>query len=1104
MSVTLFWRSTCGVMCTDCSLLGVRSLVAHQVRSKDREDAFTIRHYAGDVVYRASGWLEKARGVVRGDLQGLLDESDCPLLKSVPSQMGGTSEAPQQHNGPPSSASASEHGSSGPAFDGTGDAPAGEPESSGGLGALLKSLGKAVGTTIESHAPGAGSLASPESSTSRPGVHTDPQRAGTKRSTVGTRFAAELASLVRLLSRVSSRFIRCLKPNMLKVPDAFDGGAVLRQLRYTGMLECIHILRVGFPVSLKYPEAVRLLHPLATRLMNGQDCPVHDVPSPDAEHTPAPSVAVPSDSHAPVSRTEQGEPRLEVFVEDVPLWLAPLLNLETEAAQDALPITSVERDATPWAIGKTKLFLRGFLFVHLNRKRELVRGRAARRLQQRQRHRVGLRTSARQQLLLLVVDGTEEQLRRILPKAKAAGAPADVVSDAQDVLMALTSGARLRTALEAALDRHNVKALGSAVAESVSWLEVNSSAAAHRALPWVRVEMARVNLREWQSGALMEALESGVESQSVDHLHEALGAARTWLQGVETEGPPQVEAVAAAVSDAAQLLEALMSRASAAQDLVGIMARGATADPAALTLAIECAERHEVEGRLITKARELQAELVAAAAERKRQEERRKREAEAAVERERRVARQSVIETKRLSAKAQVDMQRSFMRAKEEEEDAALLAAAGGTTGTRPIPSSGVADEGTVGSGPRSLSARAVYAAGHGAAGVPPPIPEAPSMDVAESSIFEALAESDGTQPPQRRGDDGGVEKSGWLLKTGPVSSWKPPKWSQRFFVLVGGTLYYYRPQELDEQAGRIELSSQCTISEGVTLRSSPAGAFAVSVPAQSSDEPGVRVSARTYRMSAGSTEEMRRWVAAIRMALGQPARESPPTSALEHMATLTGSVTAAGGSSFAVRIQKHLAMQQASDEDLSSLLGRRPGLLLAFRAMLTAHGHAHGDASRADVHRRCCVIAAKVGVLLRCRLLSPEALEPCAAALRQACEQVRHKESIVRPKDRGSSRLLPGAVAVDSSDPFHVELASSIRSVGSALGATLAPYLSEATMLQLQDVFGAISGQDVLTALFGNALRPAAGIACSVALQELMLAAALWCEAEGCEAEGP
>ena len=67
------------------------------------------------------------------------------------------------------------------------------------------------------------------------------------------------------------------------------------------------------------------------------------------------------------------------------------------------------------------------------------------------------------------------------------------------------------------------------------------------------------------------------------------------------------------------------------------------------------------------------------------------------------------------------------------------------------------------------------------------------------------------------------------------------------------------------------------------------------------------------------------------------------------------------------------------------------------------------------------------------------------------------------------------------------------MRSVGSALAAALGPHLSEATLLSLQDAFGAVSGQEVLTALFGNALRPAAGIACSATLQELLVAVTLF-----------
>eukprot|EP00966_Prymnesium_polylepis_P149371 3451060-Prymnesium_polylepis.1 len=48
------------------------------------EDAFVLRHYAGDVTYRVTDWLKKGRGELRGDLQRLLHVSDWPFLSALP------------------------------------------------------------------------------------------------------------------------------------------------------------------------------------------------------------------------------------------------------------------------------------------------------------------------------------------------------------------------------------------------------------------------------------------------------------------------------------------------------------------------------------------------------------------------------------------------------------------------------------------------------------------------------------------------------------------------------------------------------------------------------------------------------------------------------------------------------------------------------------------------------------------------------------------------------------------------------------------------------------------------------------------------------------
>ena len=167
--------------------------VRPKVRKADMEDAFVLKHYAGEVTYHVAGWLEKSRGFLRADMRRLLITSDCHLLTNLP---GVVEDEPK------------------------------EEASSGGRGRGGRGGG------------------------------------GKRNTTVGTKFAAEFTQLVTLLNSVSSRFIRCLKPNMLKRCDCFDGEAVLRQLWYTGMLECIHIRRSGFPIKVPIAQLVEKMAPL--------------------------------------------------------------------------------------------------------------------------------------------------------------------------------------------------------------------------------------------------------------------------------------------------------------------------------------------------------------------------------------------------------------------------------------------------------------------------------------------------------------------------------------------------------------------------------------------------------------------------------------------------------------------------------------------------------------------------------------------------------------------------------------------------------------------------------------------------------------------------
>eukprot|EP01084_Bolivina_argentea_P264322 447697_1 len=67
-----------------------------------------------------------------------------------------------------------------------------------------------------------------------------------REASVGAQFKASLSGLLGILSETSPRFIRCIKPNPNKAPDAMDAPDALRQLRYAGMLETIRIRQQGY------------------------------------------------------------------------------------------------------------------------------------------------------------------------------------------------------------------------------------------------------------------------------------------------------------------------------------------------------------------------------------------------------------------------------------------------------------------------------------------------------------------------------------------------------------------------------------------------------------------------------------------------------------------------------------------------------------------------------------------------------------------------------------------------------------------------------------------------------------------------------------------
>ena len=77
---------------------------------------------------------------------------------------------------------------------------------------------------------------------------------GSRKPTVGIKFSKQLAALVATIEETQAHFIRCIKPNTIKSPDAFEPKLTLEQLRYSGVFEAVQIRKSGFPFRLPHRQ----------------------------------------------------------------------------------------------------------------------------------------------------------------------------------------------------------------------------------------------------------------------------------------------------------------------------------------------------------------------------------------------------------------------------------------------------------------------------------------------------------------------------------------------------------------------------------------------------------------------------------------------------------------------------------------------------------------------------------------------------------------------------------------------------------------------------------------------------------------------------------
>ncbi len=75
----------------------------------------------------------------------------------------------------------------------------------------------------------------------------------TKRpQTAGTLFKNSMQSLMKILASKEPHYVRCIKPNEIKSPNAFNDKRVTHQIGYLGLLENVRVRRAGFAFRQEY------------------------------------------------------------------------------------------------------------------------------------------------------------------------------------------------------------------------------------------------------------------------------------------------------------------------------------------------------------------------------------------------------------------------------------------------------------------------------------------------------------------------------------------------------------------------------------------------------------------------------------------------------------------------------------------------------------------------------------------------------------------------------------------------------------------------------------------------------------------------------------
>ncbi|CAG4979112.1 unnamed protein product [Parnassius apollo] len=180
----------------------------YYVRPKSDAVCFAIHHFAGRVVYQADGFLEKNRNFLPPEVVQLMRQSQYDIIRFLfqcPITKTGNLYSPLKGN----------------------------------MDSI--SLKNSISGDFRLDRFNSRGLASQSRA----------------QQTVSTYFRFSLMELLQKMVSGSPQFVRCLKPNDTRSPKHFDSAKILKQLRYTGVLETIRIRQNGFSHRLTFEEFIK-------------------------------------------------------------------------------------------------------------------------------------------------------------------------------------------------------------------------------------------------------------------------------------------------------------------------------------------------------------------------------------------------------------------------------------------------------------------------------------------------------------------------------------------------------------------------------------------------------------------------------------------------------------------------------------------------------------------------------------------------------------------------------------------------------------------------------------------------------------------------------